>query len=285
MPAERLPMRKVREVLRQRYACGASERVIAQSLGIGRTAVGEYIRPRRGDRHHLADTGRARRHGAGAQAVRAGRLQPAAIEAAAGLGPCPCRAAPPRRDAGAAVAGLSRPASRRLRLQPLLRPLRRMAPRHHGDHAPDPRRPARSCSWTLPAIPCRCSTRSPGRCAPPRSSSRFMGASNYTFVQARFSEGAAGLDRRPCQCACLPGRGAEGDRLRQSQGRGHGGQPIRAGRQPDLPGPRRPLRHHHHAGAATQAARQGQGRGRRSRSSSAGSWRGCATGASSRSPS
>jgi len=39
MPAERLPMRKVREVLRQRYACGASERVIAQSLGIGRTAV------------------------------------------------------------------------------------------------------------------------------------------------------------------------------------------------------------------------------------------------------
>ncbi len=42
MPAERLPMRKVREVLRQRYACGASERVIAQSLGIGRTAVGEY---------------------------------------------------------------------------------------------------------------------------------------------------------------------------------------------------------------------------------------------------
>jgi hypothetical protein len=37
-------MRKVREVLRQRYACEASERVIAQSLGIGRTAVGEYIR-------------------------------------------------------------------------------------------------------------------------------------------------------------------------------------------------------------------------------------------------
>ena len=40
MPAERLPMRKVREVLRQRYVCGASERVIAQSLGIGRTAIG-----------------------------------------------------------------------------------------------------------------------------------------------------------------------------------------------------------------------------------------------------
>jgi transposase len=44
MPAERLPMRKVREVLRQEYVFGASERVIGQSLGIGRTAVGEYIR-------------------------------------------------------------------------------------------------------------------------------------------------------------------------------------------------------------------------------------------------
>jgi hypothetical protein len=37
-------MRKVREVLRLKYACGASERVIARSVGIGRTAIGEYIR-------------------------------------------------------------------------------------------------------------------------------------------------------------------------------------------------------------------------------------------------
>ena len=44
MPAERLPMRKVREVLRLKYACGASERVIARSVGIGRTAIGEYLR-------------------------------------------------------------------------------------------------------------------------------------------------------------------------------------------------------------------------------------------------
>jgi DNA-binding transcriptional regulator LsrR (DeoR family) len=44
MPAERLSMRKVREVLRLRYACGVSARVIARSLGIGRTVVGEYIR-------------------------------------------------------------------------------------------------------------------------------------------------------------------------------------------------------------------------------------------------
>ena len=37
-------MRKVREVLRLKHACGASDRLIAQSLGIGRTTVGEYLR-------------------------------------------------------------------------------------------------------------------------------------------------------------------------------------------------------------------------------------------------
>ena len=42
MPGERLSMRKVREVLRLKYACGASVRTIARSVGIGRTTVGEY---------------------------------------------------------------------------------------------------------------------------------------------------------------------------------------------------------------------------------------------------
>jgi transposase len=44
MPAERLPMRKIREVLRLKYACGASDRVISRSVGIGRTAIAEYVR-------------------------------------------------------------------------------------------------------------------------------------------------------------------------------------------------------------------------------------------------
>jgi hypothetical protein len=30
--------------IRREAACGASERVIARSVGIGRTAIGEYIR-------------------------------------------------------------------------------------------------------------------------------------------------------------------------------------------------------------------------------------------------
>ncbi len=44
MPAERAPMRKVREVLRLKHALGASEREIAVSVGIGRSTVAEYLR-------------------------------------------------------------------------------------------------------------------------------------------------------------------------------------------------------------------------------------------------
>ena len=44
MPAERLPMRQVREVLRLKYACGHSERRIAAALGISRSTVAEYLR-------------------------------------------------------------------------------------------------------------------------------------------------------------------------------------------------------------------------------------------------
>ena len=44
MAAERLPMRKVREVLRLKHACGVSERVIARSVGVSRSTVAEYLR-------------------------------------------------------------------------------------------------------------------------------------------------------------------------------------------------------------------------------------------------
>ena len=44
MPAERLPIHQPRRGSSSEAACGTSERVIAQSLGLRRTAVGEYIR-------------------------------------------------------------------------------------------------------------------------------------------------------------------------------------------------------------------------------------------------
>ncbi|MCL6579786.1 MAG: IS21 family transposase [Candidatus Bathyarchaeota archaeon] len=44
MPAERLPMRKIREILRLRWGCGLSARQIARSLKIARSTVAEYVR-------------------------------------------------------------------------------------------------------------------------------------------------------------------------------------------------------------------------------------------------
>ena len=44
MPSQRLAMRQVYEVLRLKWGQGLSERKIAQSLGISRPAVAEYVR-------------------------------------------------------------------------------------------------------------------------------------------------------------------------------------------------------------------------------------------------
>lgn len=44
MPAQRLSMRQVREVLRLKWACGLSDRKIAQSLRVSRPTVAEYVR-------------------------------------------------------------------------------------------------------------------------------------------------------------------------------------------------------------------------------------------------
>lgn len=43
MPKERLSMRKIKEVVRLRWACGLSQRRIAESCGIARSTVGEYV--------------------------------------------------------------------------------------------------------------------------------------------------------------------------------------------------------------------------------------------------
>ena len=61
MPAKRLSMRKIREVLRLKWAQGLSNRRIAASCGIVRPTVGEYLR-------------RACREGYTAQYIRLTRL-------------------------------------------------------------------------------------------------------------------------------------------------------------------------------------------------------------------
>ena len=44
MPAERVSMRKIRDVLRLTQALGMSRRLVGEATGIGKTAVGEYVR-------------------------------------------------------------------------------------------------------------------------------------------------------------------------------------------------------------------------------------------------
>ena len=139
MPGARLPMRKIRDVLRL-TAAGMSSRKIAVSLSIGgddgrglpaACAVGRML---------LAAARGPDRRGAGGAAVSgldgAGRDQGAT--AAARLAGDPSRAAPAGRDAAAALGGASRRAPRRLRLQPVLRALSRLGGAAVADHAADP---------------------------------------------------------------------------------------------------------------------------------------------------
>jgi transposase len=44
MPAEKLSMRKLRDVLRLRHTLGMSLRQISEATGVGKTVVGEYVR-------------------------------------------------------------------------------------------------------------------------------------------------------------------------------------------------------------------------------------------------
>lgn len=43
MPAERLPMRKIYELLRLKYDCRRSIREIATSCGVGKSTVSDYL--------------------------------------------------------------------------------------------------------------------------------------------------------------------------------------------------------------------------------------------------
>src|SRR5689334_13195769 len=58
MPAERLPMRKLHELLRLRLASGLSQRAIAQSLGLSQGAVSQYLARARRARLGWPEAGR-----------------------------------------------------------------------------------------------------------------------------------------------------------------------------------------------------------------------------------
>src|SRR5438034_1637408 len=264
MPAERLPMRKIREVLRLKYACGASDRVISRSVGIGRTAVAEYIR---------------RAAVIGITWPIPAELDDTALErkrfAPAGYNPPRSKPLP---DWGRVHAELRR---RGVTLALLWQEYRASEPDGYGysrfcdlygewrrgitatmrqTHAAGEKLFVDFAGDTVPVLDAVT-----GEARESKIFVAVLGASNYTYAEARFSEARPEWICAHVNTFAFLGGVPKGDRLRQSQGRCDGREPLRARRQPDLPGPRRPLRHDHPADAPAQAARQGQGRGGGSR--------------------
>ncbi len=43
MPAKRVSMRRIREILRLKHACGATDRTIARSMGVARSTIALYL--------------------------------------------------------------------------------------------------------------------------------------------------------------------------------------------------------------------------------------------------
>ena len=167
MPAERVSMRRVREILRLKHG-GASDRQIARSLSLARSTVARDPGAGRGGGLALAAAGDAERPRAGGDAV-CRPWQPArrAAQGRARLGLRPSRAAPARRHADAAVGGVPAARAGRLSLQPLVRAVPRLGGPAVADDAPGPSR-RRAAVRRL----CRPDRRSDRRPAPARSGRR-----------------------------------------------------------------------------------------------------------------
>ena len=186
MPAERLSMRKIREVLRLHFACGLSKRRIARAVGIGPTSAGEYI-------------ARARR--AALAWPLPGELDDAALERL--LFPPPPQGATARpepdwamlhlelRQQGVTLALLweeyraRQPAG--LRLQLVLRALPRLGGPAVADHAPDPCR-RREDVRRLRRPDRRGHRLASGEVRQAQIFVAVLGASNYTYAEARWTQ-------------------------------------------------------------------------------------------------
>ena len=259
MPSERLSMRKVREVLRLRHACGASVRTIARSVGVGHTTVAEYLR---------------RTSVIGITWPVPAEVDDAELErrlfAPAGFNAPSSRPAP---DWNHVHAELRRRGVTLLLLWEEYRAEHRDGygySRFCGLYIEWRRGVSATMRQThvageklfvdTPATPCRCSTGRPARnggrtCSSPCSGPR-------TTPTRRRAGARAWLGRRARQRARLHRRRAEAAGLRQPARRGDGGLPLRARHQPHLPGHGRPLRRGRAADTGSASPRQGQGGGR-----------------------
>ena len=223
-------MRKVREVLRLRYAWGASVRTIAQSVGVGHTTVGEYLRrtavigitwpvPAEVDDAELEPS-----------AVHATGFLHRADAGVARLVSRARRAAPPQRDAAPAVGGVQGRAAggvwlpewhgysrfcqlykgRQRGVSATMRQTHVAGENLFVDYAGD----------TVPVVN--------GAAGEERRAHVFvavLGASNYTYAEARWSEGLADWIGSQRQRARVPGRSSPGFRPRSGWNGCGGGVP------------------------------------------------------------
>ena len=286
MPAERLSMRRIRELLRLHFGAAASDRAIARELGVARSTVQDYLA-----RAAAAGLGwplpaERDRRGARAAAVRQ-RRRPGR-----GFAGTPNRTGRPwsrelKRpgvNLTGAVGGISGRSSRRLRLLAVFASCtassssgcRRRCGRHHvaGDKG----------SSTTPARRSRSSIRRPARCARPRSSSPCSAPRTTPTPRRPGRRGCPTGSARTCaHVPVLTGRAAlvVPDNLKC-------GVHKASFYDPEINRSYGTMAAHYGVGVlpatADQSARQGEGRSRQCASPRATSSAGCAIRRSSRSP-
>ena len=286
MPGARLPMRKIRDVLRLTAAGMSEPQDRGQLSASARRQSVDCLRRARRCRRRLAAARRPDRRGAGGAAVSgldgAGRDQgPAPTARLAGD---PSRAEAAGRDAAAGLGGASRRPPRGLRLQPVLRAVSGLGRPAVADDAADPCR-RREAVRRLRRHDAGGDRRDDRRGADRAAVRRRARRVELHLGRGDLDAEAPRLDRLAHARLCLFRRRAGDGGVRQSEVRHHQGLLLRAGGEPQLRRDGGPLRHGDRSGAALQAARQGQGRGRPCSWRRAGSSPSCAIASSSRSPS
>ena len=255
MPAPRLLMRKIREILRLKHEQGLSHRAIAQACSIGVGTVTLYLQ-------RLARLGMgwplpAELDDAALEARLFSRPAPAPRPRRARLRVSPPRAQAGRRHAAAALGGVRPGPSERLPAHAVLRDLPAVGAAAAAVDA------ARPPGWgedvhRLLRQAADAGRRPNGRSAARRAVRRRARRQQPHVRRGDRDAAAARLGRRPRP----DGRVLRGHDHslgpRPAQERRHASLPLRAGRQSDLRGPRRPLRRRRDARAAEEASRQGR---------------------------
>ena len=260
MPAERIAMRQVRDVLRLKAA--GIIREIARRVGVAPSTVRLTIEAAHRRRAELAVAGGDDRRRAGGAALHRGRHQAGPPPPRrAGLGGGSPRAEAQARDAADPVGRVHRAASRRLSLFAVLRAVSwlgvRISVTMRQSHAGGDKLFVDYAGDTVPVIIDRLT----GEIRPAQIFVAVLGASSFTYAEATWTQALAdwiGAHTRAFEAiGGVPNAAGAG----QYQGGRDQGLPLRAAGQPHLYGDGGALRHGDPAGTAAAAARQGESRG------------------------